>query len=89
MKKEVNGMSKKMIEEKAKEFDELVQGARLNKELERRGLKPKGRDYLREFAEREARPCHSCPPETKRKCNIDSYRACLKRSHPQPEVSSL
>jgi len=87
--KEVNDMNKKIMEEKAKEFDELLQKARLNQELERKGLKPKGRDYLREHAEREARPCHSCPPKTRRKCNIDSYRACLKRLHPQTENSSL
>jgi hypothetical protein len=89
MKKEVMDMDKKTTEEKAKEFDELVQEARFNKELERRGLKPKGRDYLREHAEREARPCHCCPPKVRSKCNIDSYKACLKRLHPQPEDSSL
>lgn len=89
MKKEVNDMDKKTMEEKAKKFNELVQKIRINKELEKRGLKPKGRDYLREFAEREARPCHSCPPKVRSKCNIDSYRACPKRLHPQTEDSSL
>lgn len=81
-------MSKRK-EELAKEFDELLEGARLNKELERRGLRPRGRDLLREHTEREARPCHSCSPKVRSECNIDRYRACLKRLHPQSEDCSL
>jgi len=73
-------------EEKAKEFDDLLERARHNKLLEIKGFKKPGRNFLKEFAEREARPCHGC--RGKSKCNLDTFRACLKRVNPRKDEHS-